>query len=279
MSEAAILRDLAGVQSRLLFPHAVALARMGRYAEAEQCVRVLFEHAPSADACCLLGRMFGQQARYDDAAAAFEQALTIEPGHPEAGVALECVRARARPGSAASLRTWRLIGATAVMIVIAAVATFVRVTPQGRVTSSASNAAVAPAARDADGVNPDVAGLMQAFGALTAALQPFRSVTDVSLHPVVARGPVVVAVRGTVPSAYLRDEITRVLGSHAGSLKIDTTAVRITGRYTVRTRDTFSSIAAALCGRASRFTALQADNPDAIPDRLKPGSPVVVACE
>ena len=157
MSEAAILRDLAGVQSRLLFPHAVALARMGGYAEAEQCVRVLFEHAPSADACCLLGRMFGQQARYDDAAAAFEQALTIEPGHPEAGVALECVRARARPGSAASLRTWRLIGATAVMIVIAAVATFVRVTPQGRVTSSASNAAVAPAARDADGVNPDVA--------------------------------------------------------------------------------------------------------------------------
>lgn len=275
---AALLRDLTGAQARLVFAQAVALARRGSYAEAEDCLRFVLEHEPSADAHCLVGKVCGQQTRYDAAQAAFERALTLDPTHADAGEGLVCVKALARSGPAAAWRAWPRVGAAAAMIGLVAVTTLVGVRPGRHVMPSDPVVAVT-AASDVGSINPHAAELMRAFGALTTTLQPLRSLTDVTLHPTVAGGAPVVAVRGTVPSDHLRAELTRVLGLGAGILKVDTTGVQVTGRYTVRKADTFSSIAAALCGRAALFTALQALNREAVPTRLRPGSSIVVSCQ
>jgi hypothetical protein len=314
-----IVGELAGLQSRLLFPQAVQLARDGRYREAEEWLKFLLDRGPSAHAYCLLGKVYGQQARYADAVAAFERALAVQPDHAEATDALHCVRSLSEPVPASSLSAWKLVSSVAIAVAMIAIGVALRPTSgaPGKISALESNERLermehtlallgsgqASLQRDLDSVasrlpqvvreptseinaaragdtEADTVELMQAYGVLIEVTERLRTVGNLSLQPSMANGHGVVAVAGTVPSTYIRDELTSMLLEHDGKLQVDASAVQITNRYTIRPRDTLGALASTLCGRSGAWVHLWAANHRVIedPGQLKPGTTIVVSC-
>ncbi len=73
-----------------LFAQATQLARQGKYIQAEKALNLLSMHSrPSAKVYLLLGKIYAQQSRYDDAIAQWRRALELEPNNAEAQSAIK----------------------------------------------------------------------------------------------------------------------------------------------------------------------------------------------
>lgn len=118
-SGAARAAQLAAMLRDLLMAEAARLARRGRWAEAEMAVGAVLALEPSgrAEALDLLARMWAQQGRSKDAAAAWTEALALEPGNAAYAGALRQVSR----SSALRARAWLvpLLGAAAVGLIVA----------------------------------------------------------------------------------------------------------------------------------------------------------------
>jgi tetratricopeptide (TPR) repeat protein len=79
----------ASVVREVLYGHAAAHARRGEYATAERILtQLLREGDAHTDVCLLLGKVYAQQGRYQEAIAAWRSVLQSAPNHPEAAVAI-----------------------------------------------------------------------------------------------------------------------------------------------------------------------------------------------
>jgi Flp pilus assembly protein TadD len=77
----------------VLFAQATQLARNGMYIQAERALALLLTHSPpSSKFHLLLGKIYAQQRRYNDAITQWETVLTLEPNNNEATKAI--VRAK-----------------------------------------------------------------------------------------------------------------------------------------------------------------------------------------
>jgi Flp pilus assembly protein TadD len=77
----------------VLFTQATQLARKGMYIQAERALTLLLKYTqPSSKIYLLLGKIYAQQRRYNDAITKWETVLTLEPNNNEATKAI--VRAK-----------------------------------------------------------------------------------------------------------------------------------------------------------------------------------------
>jgi len=105
----------AGVVREVLYGHAAAHARRGDYATAERILtQLLREGDAHTDVCLLLGKVYAQQGRYQEAIAAWRSVLQAAPNHSEAAAAItkaQALMAAPRGGSGvgpAAPRWWAL---------------------------------------------------------------------------------------------------------------------------------------------------------------------------
>jgi Flp pilus assembly protein TadD len=74
----------------VLFAQATQLARNGMYIQAERALKLLSTYTPtSAKVYLLLGKIYAQQKRYNDAITQWQHVLEIEPKNPEAEAAIK----------------------------------------------------------------------------------------------------------------------------------------------------------------------------------------------
>ena len=73
---------------RLLFPYTVELARKGHFKEAETSLKFMIKHDPLPEYYLLLGKIYAQQGRYQDAIVEWEKVLEIDPENQNAKAAI-----------------------------------------------------------------------------------------------------------------------------------------------------------------------------------------------
>jgi Flp pilus assembly protein TadD len=76
------LNEMAQATAEQLYATATELARKGKYLQAEKALSLLSAKArPSAKTPLLLGKIYAQQHRYEDAIQEWQKALKIEPNN------------------------------------------------------------------------------------------------------------------------------------------------------------------------------------------------------
>ena len=84
------LNEMAQATAEQLYVDAVELARKGKYLQAEKVLSLLSAKArSSAKVPLLLGKVYAQQRRYEDAIQEWQKALKIEPENEESLVAIK----------------------------------------------------------------------------------------------------------------------------------------------------------------------------------------------
>lgn len=106
LEQAAVLNTLLGLEPRhptAWRPYGIALDRLGRIAEAEDCLHQAIELADYDDlpaAYSALGHLYLGQGRFDEAASAYRSALSYDEGDAEARQVLANVMAQQASGGA-----------------------------------------------------------------------------------------------------------------------------------------------------------------------------------
>jgi tetratricopeptide (TPR) repeat protein len=96
---------------KLLFPHAIELARNGNYKEAEESLRFILSHDSSPEYFMLLGRIYAQQGIYQEAIDEWTKTLEIDPGNQEARAAILKAEELTQAPLPSQFFKWRLTSA------------------------------------------------------------------------------------------------------------------------------------------------------------------------
>jgi nucleoid-associated protein YgaU len=253
-------KNAAAKASLQLYPYVASLARRGRYREAESWVSMLLRIAPRPDLYCLLGKIYAQQRRYDDASRAFRKAVALEPSDPSAVSALaRSERLRERPGL--PMGPWRLGVAALVLLMAVAAIPFLIADDRG-VDTASSGANRQPSTNgrgtESEDTSPMDLRLLDEYASLLSSLKSLPSNPPLVFTPGRSGSGLSVRVTGSVPTEHLATLVSRK--ANAPNIDVDATTLQITQRYVVRSGDTLTSIAGALYGDSKRWRMLWAAN-------------------
>ncbi len=261
MSQEETLNDLI---SRMVYACAVRLARAGEYTEAERFLRLAPEPR-SREHLLLLGRICGQQGRYDEAIAAWRSVEEISPGDSDASAAIaRAVKLAQHPElhPARRLERWvRTAGAVAV-----AVALVVSLAANHRLKSSIRDADVRHSAEIAQ-LEDELAALRDDRDLSGVVEERLRSEPRLTGFPIqVDGGGGRIRCFGDVSSLELKDLISRLALSVNGVESADVTGVGVTHTYVTMRGDALSAIAYIVYGDAIRWREIHAANDAKLPD-------------
>lgn len=94
---------------KILFPYTVELARRGKYKEAEVSLKFVLEHDSSPEYFILLGKVYAQQGKYEDAIAEWKRVLEINPENGDARAAILKAENLTKKILPSHIFKWRLI--------------------------------------------------------------------------------------------------------------------------------------------------------------------------
>jgi|GEM_PF-4947224 len=245
----------------------MALAREGRFEEAEQWLLTLLAKEPSAELWNLLGRVRAQRGDLDGADDAFGSALAQDPGHRESAAARAALDRHRGFAGLFRVRAWQGVSAAlAILLVIGGLgAARPRSDAQseGRIEEALASlqSQIAELRRDALPSMPvgsvALLGEIGSYARFLAAAQQMRT-PEVILSPRIEGGSLLVVASGSVPTPFVRDALTRA--ASAEGLRLDASSLEMSNRVCIRDRDTLSRIAFDVYGDASRWTEIAAAN-------------------
>ena len=93
---------------KILFPYTVELARKGYFKEAEVSLRFMLDHDPSPEYYLLLGKIYAQQGRYQEAIGEWKRILERDPENHEAKAAISKAEGLSKGILPAQLFKWKL---------------------------------------------------------------------------------------------------------------------------------------------------------------------------
>ncbi len=251
---------------KLIYPFVLETARKGRYKDAEELLKFILDHDSSPEYLLLLGKVYAQQGRYDEAIIQWRKALEIDPDNQEIKAAIQRAEALSKPLYMPSEVFKKKLAyvMTCILLLVTLGVSF----------------SLWKSKKDSQFLVVKYGEIEKQFEALkknsdlvdiarkTLAEKGF---SDFSLTINHNNGHIL--IKGDVPSRYLKDIMGKVVKHLKGVESVDVTDVGVSHQYSVSQGDTLGKIAQRLYGNHEKWNVIFAANQDKIntPDQLAPG--------
>lgn len=287
---------------KIFFPYTVELARRGNYKEAEKALRFILDHDASPEYFLLLGKVYAQQGKYEDAIAEWKRVLEINPENREARAAI----LRAEDLSKGILPTqffkWRLIaGVLGLFLVLSLGMSFTLWKGKADIFSQYKDSLQENQAlsvkyqeleKNFEEGREDIDAGMRRYQELTGRYEEFERRIGKQLVIALKGGHRLaqikglggsgitikqknghVSVYGEVPTEYLKGLIEKVVKGLKGVESVDLKGLDVIHNYTVSSGDVLSVIAEKVYGDHKKWKDIHKENRDKIknPNIIYPG--------
>lgn len=259
---------------KLLYPFVIETARRGKYKNAEDLLRFVLNHDSSPEYLLLLGKVYAQQGRYEEAITEWRKALELDPANQEVKTAIQ----RAEKPSKLFYRLSEVFKENLAYVIICVLL----------MASIGVSFSLRALKNDKQALIVKHGEIIVKYGEIQKQFVALKKKSDLndmvnktlsenglSDFTIVAnQNNDHLSLKGEVPTEYLKDRMGMLIVGQVKDIEeVDVKSVKVGHRYSVLRGDTLGEIAQRLYGKYIKWNVIFAANQDKIttPDELIPG--------